>query len=158
RPGSAVGRDLLGAGYQALLAGDLARNLRGAFQGLELRGTVGGDAEVEVGARQGGGSPYMGGAPPGVGLPAVPAGLALADSAQVKGRLDYTAPEDLSGGGKVAGGVVRHEPARTERPARAEPGFGDAVLNQLRRFAALLVVGLLLLWLAPAWTRRVADI
>src|SRR5262249_20700299 len=58
RPGSAVGRDLLGAGYQALLAGDLARNLRGAFQGLELRGTVGGDAEVEVGARQGGGSPY----------------------------------------------------------------------------------------------------
>src|SRR5262249_35969110 len=32
------------------------------------------------------------------------------------------------------------------------------VLDQVRRFLGLLVVGLLLLWLAPAWTRRLADI
>src|SRR5205814_8915060 len=94
RAGSSVGRDVLGGGYQALLAGEIGRNLRAGVQGLELRGTIGGDAEVEVGARQGGASPYMGGAPPGVVMPVVPGGLTLADPAQVKGRLVYTRSEE----------------------------------------------------------------
>jgi hypothetical protein len=54
----------------------------------------------------------------------------------------------------VAGGVAynRLPAAQTRTPALRIPG-----LYYFQRFVGLLLVGLLLLWLAPAWTRRLAD-
>src|SRR5438093_552969 len=47
--GSNIGRDLLFAGYQALVAGNMGRNVTGAANGLELRGLIVGDVNVQVG-------------------------------------------------------------------------------------------------------------
>src|SRR5581483_9685826 len=54
----------------------------------------------------------------------------------------------------VAGDVVY-----TPRPAQqvATRNVGSAVLENIGRFIALTLIGLLLVWVAPGWTRKLAD-
>src|SRR5918997_1351672 len=47
-PGSTVGGTLLYAGYQALLAGNVGEDLKGAMNGLQLSGQVGRDVDANV--------------------------------------------------------------------------------------------------------------
>ena len=49
KPGSKIGQDLVFAGGQILLAGDVTRNVQVATGGFDLRGNVGGDVKAEVG-------------------------------------------------------------------------------------------------------------
>ena len=49
KKGSSVGGDFIYAGYQALLAGDVAEDVGVAVGGLQLSGSVGGDVKAEVG-------------------------------------------------------------------------------------------------------------
>jgi len=48
KAGSTAGGDLLFAGAQALLAGSVGEDVTGGMGSLELRGTVGGNVDVEV--------------------------------------------------------------------------------------------------------------
>src|SRR5215813_2619540 len=56
---------------------------------------------------------------------------------------------------QVAGGITFDPHAGPSTQPAGQPVIPG--LNYLRRFAGLLLVGLLLLWLMPAWTRRLAD-
>ena len=76
RPSSMVGRDLAFGGYQALLAGDIGRNVRGDMRNLALRGAVGGDVNVAVGTGDEGAG-TMTSPPPGILVPTVPPGSPL---------------------------------------------------------------------------------
>ena len=97
RPGSTVGQDVVFAGGQTLLAAAIARNLRVATGGLELRGEVGGDVRAEVGeARNGHAGPPPGMFPSSVPVPAVATGLTIDPSARIHGDLEYTSSSDLS--------------------------------------------------------------
>ncbi len=155
RAGSTVGRDAAIGGYQARLAGTVGRNTSAGIQALELSGTFGGNVEAQVGDGDAGPQPqFFMPLPEGLAIPSVAPGLTVSDTAQIAGRLAYTAREPFPIRGRVAGGTVF-----TRRPVEApEPTTAGSVFVEIaRRFVALAVIGLLLVWLAPVWVRRLGD-
>jgi hypothetical protein len=153
--GSVVKGDVLAGAFQALLAGEVGRNVRGGMNRMELRGTVGGDVDVSV-SGEASASPVQFSPAGQTPIPNVRPNLTLANSARVGGKLIYqsSAAASIDPAAQVAGGVAYTQVAATQT---ATPVPGIAWLSYLRRLAGLLLVGLLLLWLVPAWTRRLAD-
>jgi cytoskeletal protein CcmA (bactofilin family) len=152
--GSVVGQDLAYGGYQALLAGEIGRNVRADMGALALRGTVGGDMTVSVGSPAEGAAPPMTSPPPGLAVPVVQPGLAIADSARVGGHLTYTSEREFPIAGQVGQGVTHTTPA--VEPTTA-PSFASILADNIRRLVAIGVVGLLLLWLVPRATAQLVD-
>jgi hypothetical protein len=153
--GSAITRDAIVGGYQALLAGAVGRDLKGGLQALELRGTTGRDVTVEVGAPGEAGQFAMQ-APPNLAVPAVSPGLKVADTAEIGGKLSYTARQEFPIGGHAAGGV-QFTPRPLAAPETPAAALATGVRDNIGRFIALTLIGLLLVWVAPGWTRRLAD-
>ncbi|MCZ7575028.1 MAG: polymer-forming cytoskeletal protein [Ardenticatenaceae bacterium] len=151
RAGSTMGGDLLFGAAQARLAGNVDHNVRGAASAVALDGTVGRDVTLEVGGQAGGPQPALFMPPAPVPMPAVQPGLTLGDSARVGGRLTYQSPVEgkIAPAAQVPGGVS-YEPV-VVAPAR-EPTPVSIALDHLRRLVTLLLVGLLMMWVAPAWT------
>jgi hypothetical protein len=155
--GSSVG-GVYFAGSQAQLAGDVAGNVRVFADGLQILGRVSGDVSAAVG--QAGDEPPFGPTafmPNGPSVPAVPSGLTIGDGAVVRGQIAYSSPSPATVSGGALVGALDHTLTRPDEadiePER--PEFSPASL--LRRYASLLIVGLLLAWLAPTWVRRTAD-
>ena len=158
RSGSVVGGDLALGSYQALLAGTVEGDVRGGAAGIELDGEVGGDMDVEVdgGGAQDAGAQFAPG--PGVPIPDVEPGLTLSSSARIDGDLRYRSSTEANiASGADIGGEVAYERVARER-AEAEPtGIAAVLLSSLRLFATLLVVGALMVWLAPSLVNGAAD-
>lgn len=157
--GSTVGGELLYGGYQALVAGTVEENVRGGMTAFELSGEVEGNVNVEVdgeGARPAGGR-FAPGAP-AVPIPAVEPGLTLTDTAQVGGDLRYEASRrgEIASGAQI-GGDVAYEQRPAEEVQPAQTGAFAVLLESVRRFVVLLLIGLLLVWLVPSLVRGVAD-
>lgn len=160
QPGSRVGGDLFVAAYQALLGGDVGWDVRAACAAIKLDGQVGRSVFVEVGDADDGGPPptfFMPGQTPST--PSVPTGLTLGEKAKIAGKLIYTSATkaDMAPGARVAGGVVRKKPVVKpgEEDEKATPA--SWALDQLRRLAALLLIGLPLVWLVPGWLTDLGD-
>jgi cytoskeletal protein CcmA (bactofilin family) len=155
-PDSVVGGTLMYAGYQALLQGTVTEDVSVVANGLELGGEVGGNVDAEVDGEDGGPPAVV--FAPQADMPTVEAGLTLTDSATVGGNLTYesSAEAQIDPQARIEGEVTR-----SERPADEEEEetytFADAVVDNLRSFVALLLVGLLLIWVAPNWVRRRAG-
>jgi len=160
KPGSTIGGDMLYGGYQGLLAGTIGKRLQAGVAALELRGAINGDVTLSIGESDD--------VPPSLfmpqattPMPRVASGLTLAESAKIGGKLTYESRQDakVATGAKITGGASRTDPPIREstRRERAQPTPLDTVLDALRRLAALLIVGLLVLRFAPAWTRTLAD-
>ncbi len=170
KAGSVIGRDLVFAGSQALAAGDVTRSGWVAGNGFELRGKVGGDLRVYMSDSQDASpvSPtsFIPNLPP---VPTVANDLHLAPGAKVGGNLEYTSRADIPTAEGVAGKVTRHDPPVNKSDAktgievgRAAPvSAGMAVLwwlwDRVRRMIVLFLVGLLLAFVFPLWTRRLMD-
>jgi cytoskeletal protein CcmA (bactofilin family) len=166
QPGSQVGGTLTSAGYQALLAGAVAGDLVFTGNSLDLQGTVGGNAKVEVGSAQAklpfNPFTFIPGMPP---IPSVPAGLTIGSNASIGGSLSYQAPQPATvPSGAVAGQtdftqvVEPTSVPRGEKEAQEEPvsttqrlitGVSRWGRNLLRNLMSLLIVGLLVAWLYP---------
>src|SRR5918996_3626354 len=157
--GSTIGQDLVFAGAQILLAGDVARNVQVGTSAFELRGNVGGDVKADVAdAAQG-----QAGPPPtlfmpqsSVPAPNVPPGLTIDPSARIEGDLEYTQSMDLTiPAGVVGGEVTRTAPASgggtTAREETTAQKIGKWALSFVRNSITLILIGLLLLWLFPAF-------
>ena len=163
-PGSTIGRDALVFGSQAVLSGDVERNVIAGSGGLQINGSVGGDVTAEVGGP--GDVPPISPMtfmplPPGVPAPtSISGGLTLGPDATIEGDLNYTAdtPADLPSGA-VSGDVSREEPVQPEE--EAPPTASERVLSWffkfLRQLVTLLVIGLLLAWLLPDLVRNSAQ-
>lgn len=161
KAGSTIGGDVALGGAQGLLAGDVSGNLMVGAGGLELRGRVGGNVKAYVD------SPEEGGPPPGmylqqmpITIPSVPAGLTISSTAKIEGELEYTATKDLPiPAGIVAGEIQRVLPTVAEKakePTMAEKA-GQWSLDLLRRIVALILVGLLMVWLLPALVTNLSE-
>ncbi len=152
--GSGVGGTVRFFGYQARLAGEVAESVGGGMGALELAGMVRGDVDVEVGPRGEGAPPAFWPSP--VSIPSVPPGLTVTDGARIGGALRYSSSTEgrIAEGATVEGGVEFEETAESRE---AEPGALERIAERARRFVALLLVGALLLWLAPRWTERLAE-
>jgi len=160
KAGSTVGSDLLVGAGQALLAGDVERDVLAGAGALELRGNFGRDVKAYVDQTEetaSGPSPniYMQQNIP-LTLPSVAPGLTVADSASIAGDLEYSSTYDLTfPGGSVSGEVTRVQPeitkGRTYVPPTPLQRTGKWVLDSLRAILTLVIFGLLLGWLAPAF-------
>jgi hypothetical protein len=162
--GSSVGSDMLVAGFQALLAGEIGGDLKGGANGIRIDGTVGGDAELEVGepGPSTGFSNFAMFNPQMPPVASVPAGLTIGSGASIEGDLSYTSVA----AGNIASGTVQGSTdfERQVLPEAEEPEFefkprqpgaavqhfaGQIVLKLVRRFITLTLIGLLIIWLMP---------
>ncbi len=164
RRGSTIGRDLVFGGAQALLAGDVIRNVKVAASALELRGTVGGNVKSELGSTnqaQAGPPPTMFMPQTRVSVPAVPLGLTLDPAAKIKGNLEYIQDKELTLPAGLVGGKVYFNLYTPSVTGPQEPTFGAKVatwaLNFLRSSIAHLLIGLLLLWLFPTFVKGLSE-
>jgi cytoskeletal protein CcmA (bactofilin family) len=153
--GSTIGGNLYFGGAQALLAGRVDQNVVGGTNSVDLRGSVGGNMTVTAIADPNPvRSPFAPKTP--VAIPEVPLGLTLADSSRIGGKLTYKSlnAANISQKALVTGGVIREQlPQNTERT----PNIAWLVFNQLQRFAALVLVGWLLMRFIPGLTLSLAT-
>ena len=163
RQGSTVGNDLVFAGGQALLAGDIQRNVLAGVGGLELRGTIGGNVKAGVGDSQNGSEPlfFMPNSP--ISIPTVKIGLTLDPAAKIEGNLQYESVKQITiPGGIVIGQVTHVVPQVNEKTAvTLSPTplqkVGKWFLDLLRTVVTLLVIGLMLVWLFPNFINKATD-
>lgn len=166
KAGSAVGKDLLVAAAQALLAGDVERDVLAGTAALELRGKIGGDVKAYVDQTEesvSGPSPnvYMQQNIP-LTLPSVAPGLTVSESASIAGDLEYSSTYDLTfPGSSVGGQVTRVEPEVSEGVVHTPPTplqkTGKWALNLLRTTVTLVLFALLLAWLTPMFLKTTSG-
>lgn len=160
--GSSISRDLLMAGYQGILGGEVQRDVYFGGGALELTGQVGRNLQVEIGDMRAGFRPIFFGQenlPP-----AVAPGLRIAENASIGSKLVYTSPEPQSNTIHIepAGGVVYQTPVpeekqtETARPSSFTTRYPAArwFFDFIRDTVTLLAVGALALWLIPAVVQR----
>ncbi|MBE9079234.1 polymer-forming cytoskeletal protein [Romeria aff. gracilis LEGE 07310] len=156
--GSAISGDLSFRGAQALLAGTVQQDFRGAMAALELQGTVDGNASVDVGGEGDRPQvalrvdlPFL--SPPPVAVPAVAGGLTVTDSAQIAGTLNYRSRSEaeIAPDAQIAGGANR------EIVESATPRSALIVWDLVQRWITLLLVGVLIFWVAPGWMNRLTT-
>ena len=163
--GSVVGGDLIFAGYQALLAGQVRGDVDVTGGAVDIAGAIAGNAVVDVGGAETsrGGQMPPGFAFPGVpAVPSIPPGLTVEDGASIGGDLSYTANQQADIPEGAVGGEINFSQYVSEQKQEAEPSAALAVLRwflrQLRRLITLLLVGALMLWWVPGWTRALETI
>lgn len=163
---SSIGGDVIYAGYEALLAGDVGGDVDVSGGAVEIAGTAEGNASVDVGGTERGESlpPFYNFIPNLPPVPAVPAGLTVREGAEIGGDLSYTANFEADvPSGAVAGDVNfnRYVPEQPEEEERRTPSPAVMVarwsFRQLRRLATFLLIGVLMMWAVPGWTRRLAK-
>jgi hypothetical protein len=89
-------------------------------------------------------------------------GLTVADSAQIKGNLEYTSTIELPiPAGAVAGKVTRTAPQvdakHTYVPPTPAQQVGTWMLNMLRAMVTFVLIGLLLGWLFPNFMKALPE-
>jgi hypothetical protein len=163
--GSVIGRDNVLAGYQAILKGEVQRDLLATLGALELNGVIGRNvmatvAEPDTVSPQFW-MPWDGG--PEL-PPSVAPGLRIGSDAKIAGKLMYTSPQKQSGAIETTpvGGIVYNPPQATTTGATTTPtttpnATAAWAWARLREFVSLLIVGLLALWLLPGFFARVAE-
>lgn len=140
-PGSSTGWDLLVAGANASINGLVGRNARFDAVNVILGNQIGGDVEVTI-AKDG--------------------SLSLAEGAKIMGRLNYNSPDQnqlsKSEGATVLGETNWQEKEITpkEKPAKLSynPFFS---FFKLASFFALIVLGLVFIYLIKKPTKQVAE-
>jgi cytoskeletal protein CcmA (bactofilin family) len=150
--GSSVGGNLNYFGGQALLAGTVQQNVKGAMAALQIAGQVKGKMDVAVGNHELSIPPFIPNAPV---IPKVAAGLTLAKTARVGGELRYHAanPAKIEPGAVISGRVVQEGiVADAAQPVKT----GHGILFHIQRFLALLLVGWLLFRFVPTWAQTLA--
>ncbi len=159
---SSIGGDLVFAGQQALLAGSVSDDVRGAAMNCRLAGDIGGDVQLEISGDKN--TPVMSyGPPPPVPMPTVPGGLTVSDSANIEGDLTYNAKQEanIDPSATVNGEVKfsRHAPSSKsgQKHVAAAPTFLDKTVVRLRHLISVGLVGLVVLLAIPRSTTASAD-
>jgi cytoskeletal protein CcmA (bactofilin family) len=155
--GSNVGGDVLYAGYQADLSGDITGNVHGGMARARLAGTVEGNVDIEVGGGDDDPPPQTFGPPPPLAMPDVPGGLTIASTANLEGDLHYSSHREAN----VEQGATLANPAKFSQlqaaAAPPAPTTTQVVLGKVRHYACVAILGLALVLLLPGWSTRLAD-
>ena len=153
---SSINGEMMYAGYQALLVGNVGEDLTAGLVNCEISGNVGGDVDLSVATDQTGAHVYTTGSPPPIPLPNVPPGLTIRETTKIAGDLDYVSPKDadISGEAQIVGEIKHEQKATEEKPPMT---LTERAVSVLRKYGALLIVGLGVLLVAPTWTRGMPD-
>jgi len=154
-----VDGDFIVAGYQADLSGDIAGKLKGGLSNCRLAGTVGEDADLEIGGSKN--SPkadqMVAGNPPPFPLPDVPGGLTIESTAKLDGKLRYSAHSeaDIDANAKLANAAEFK--AIEQGPGKAPPTWRETALDKLRHLACIGLLGLVMVLVLPGTSAAAAD-
>lgn len=161
--GSTIGRDLLVGAYQALLSGQVDRDVRAGVGALEINGTVGGDVYAEVGSPEDSQQPIFFGGPPGVDT-IVPTGIRVSEEAQIGGKVTYKSSRNQEDAIQISppGGIdfqfhPRPENGDSARDVGVATLVGSWMVKRLRAFITLLILGALVIWQLPSLLQKVSD-
>lgn len=153
---SSIDGDLVFAGYQALVGGDVAGQVIGGLVNCEISGHIGGDVELSVGGDPAGANAYTSGSPPPVSMPSVPEGLAIRDTAKIDGALKYQSQNEASiASDAQITGEISH--TRPQTQAKQAPTPAERALSIVAQYSTLLIIGLCVVVLAPNWMRRMSN-
>lgn len=163
--GSIIQRDLLVGAYQALLAGEVGRDVQAGVGALEITGYVGNNVRAEVGSPSDGQPPQMYPSPPGIDTIA-PSGIRVSEDAVIGGSLYYKSSEDQSRAIAIAppGGIeFDYDPQvnpNVDSPDPEEVGsrlVGAWLVKQVRVFITLMLLGGLIVWQIPGLLNKVSG-
>lgn len=164
--GSYINRDLLVAGYQALLSGEVNRDVRAAVGALDINGVIGNDVIADVGGTEGNQQPMSFTGPPGVET-IVPSGIRISEDATIGGSLTYRSPENQASAIEITppGGIsYEYQPdPRPEAAPEEVERIGSStlvaawMLKRVRTFLTLLLLGGLLVWQLPGLLKKVSQ-
>jgi hypothetical protein len=178
--GSTLERDLAVAAYQAILAGEIGRDVQAKTGAFELSGKVGRNVIVDISEPDGDAqdAEFLQFMPFTHAGRLVPVGLHILPEAVIGGRLEYHSAVEQPSGIQATpeGGVIyEYRPPENEtnwddiRDFTPEPrvrvntfNFGRMVLNYvfgvIREFLTLILLGALGVWLIPSVLTRGAGI
>jgi len=175
---SLVGRDLFVAAYQALLSGAVERDLRAGAAAVELNGSIGRNASIDVGEVEESteSSTWMSFNPwiSKYVEQVVQPGLRVADNASIAGNTTLTSSVDASSQlDQIAAGSVIYQTPVPYSEAQPQKDFsgevksfqkeipGQFLINKgltfIRTFIKLFVLGALALWLLAKPFKKLID-
>jgi len=163
--GSTIEGSLFWGGYQAKLAGEVDEDVNGGMGALEIAGRIGGNVEVEVGEPDPDFEAMLPWFRTWTPAPLMSPGFRVAEGAEIGGKLTYTSGSEgeIEPGAEIAGSIVYQTPVpplveeKEVEEVTQQQVIVNWSLNQLRRLAALLVIGLILIWLLPGPVREAAT-
>ncbi len=162
--GSYIQRDLLIGAYQALLAGEVGRNVQVGVGALEIDGVVGNDVRADVGSPSDGQPPYF--YPFPAEIETSPTGIRISPQADIGGSIFYRSSEEQSQTIDVLppGGIeYEFDPSKTPHADPDDAGevgsrlVGAWFLKQARSFITLLLFAGLILWQLPELLNKVSE-
>lgn len=169
KSGAKIGQDLAAGGYQVILDGEIARDVKAAVAAFKLNGSIGRNVDIQVekpGQAQG---TYPGPWSPQTGnIPMHNPGLDIGQDASIGGNLVYTSPVDQSSTMQSTpqGSTVFQTPVpsdsgpKTTTPdikVQFEKGIFNFFKGMARNFISLMALGALALWLAPLAVKGISD-
>ncbi len=163
--GSVIHRDLLVGAYQALLSGEIGRDVQAGVGALDINGSIGNNVRAEVAGPSDGQPPQIYPSPPGIDTIA-PAGIRISEEAEIGGSLYYKSSEDQSRAIAITppGGIeFDYDPQvnpNVDSPDPDEIGsrlVGAWLLKQVRVFITLMLLGGLIVWQLPGLLNKVSE-
>ncbi len=153
--GSHVSGEVKFAGFQAVFAGSVDRDVKSATANCELQGQFGGDVKLNVDGTETPPPTWFFQTP----MPIVPSGLTVADTATIAGDLDYQAVRaaNVSPNALIAGNVTFTQVERSAGKIAPTPTTASRVVAAVKHFGALLVVGVVVVFVFPNWTRKIVN-
>jgi len=169
--GSSVGMDLFAGAYQVIVNGDVARDLTVGANALELRGTVGRNALVELGSEDEDVSTYTASMPGTQYVTeSIPAGLRIYDGAHIGNDLTYKSQQNVDAqvepfvGGKVVFEQLSYPDAANNQHGIFSPRnwvVGDfsqfRLTSAFSRLITYFALGALAFWLFGKQATAVRD-
>jgi len=165
--GSVIQRDLLVGAYQAMLSGEIGRDVQASVGALEINGSVGNNVRAEVGGLSDGLPPQFNPSLPGIDtIVVVPSGIRISEEAEIGGSLYYKSSEDQSRAIAITppGGIeFDYDPQvnpNVDSPDPDEIGsrlVGAWLLKQVRVFITLMLLGGLIVWQLPGLLNKVSE-
>lgn len=166
-PGSVINRDVAAGGYQLILGGDVARDVKADLAAFKLDGTIGRDAVIQVekpGSAES--MPYTGPwSSQSTNIEMINPGLDIGENASIGGDLVYTSPVDQSNAivSTPEGSTVFQTPIPTAEETREpatkikfQSGIFKTFKNMAANFLSLMALGALALWLIPLTVKGVS--
>ncbi len=163
--GSIIHRDLLVGAYQALLSGEIGRDVQAGVGALDIDGSIGNNVRAEVASPSDGQPPQIYPSPPGIDTIA-PAGIRVSEEAEIGGSLYYKSSEDQARAIAITppGGIeFDYDPQvnpNVDSPDPDEIGsrlVGAWLLKQVRVFITLMLLGGLIIWQLPGLLNKVSE-
>lgn len=160
KEGSSVAGTLLFGGFQGLLAGDVAEDVLVGANRLRVNGRIAGDIQAEVAPPENTPvNPAQFMTDPDLPeLPTVPAGFTFGETATVAGDVRYSSTEPLTLSEEQVEGAIRFEREAAAAEEATENPAAEAIRRAWRGFVAVLLLGLLLVWLRPRFVERGREI